>query len=660
MKFLYTNADQFVNKRDDLVMFITNNEPDVMMITEVIPKNQINPISNYLLQIDGYKMLLNFDPNLENLGASGKRGVAIYSKESLHTIEVKFPIDGFSDHVWIEIPTDKNGRLLCGCIYRSPSDSSEAAVLESTKKVCDLILSAYQSNSNLIIAGDFNFKEIDWENECWPINKSHLGYFIETIQDCYLYQHVSEPTRFRANDVPNLLDLVMSSEEGMIQNVSTHPPLGESDHLVITFNVVQSQHATIGFTPVPNVWKTDYNAIMAELSDVDWNRKLNTSFNEDYEMFINLLLEKLLKYSPLTKSPMKKRNIYMTAEALRLKNAKSRAWKRYKIHQSTHSRNVYVRCKNKLRSLTRSLRKNFERQLTAGLKDKPKTFWKYVATRLKTRHTIPALEQLDGQKATTDEEKAAALNDYFASVFTKEDINSVPPVVPKQGVLPLTSVEISPEVVLKKLKALNPNKSTGHDKIHPHFLRQLADCLATPLSILFKKSLCEGAHESWCKAIITALFKKGNRDQPDNYRPVSITSVISKLMESIVRDEILQHLMTNGILCDNQHGFVPGRNCMTQLMLCMEEWTTMVEENEMFDIIYTDFSKAFDSVAHQRLLVKLENIGIQGDFLYWIRSFLSGRFQRVKLNGQYSNWQRVLSGIPQWSVLGPLLSVIFT
>ena len=145
------------------------------------------------------------------------------------------------------------------------------------------------------------------------------------------------------------------------------------------------------------------------------------------------------------------------------------------------------------------------------------------------------------------------------------------PPVPKYNIdETIFSIDITPEVVKVKLIGLKPNKSPGHDKWHPYFLREVAEAICIRLSILYRKSLKEGAHDSWKKAIIAAIYKKGKESDPGNYRPVSLTSVISKIMESIVRDAIVDHLLKNDLFSNDQHGFVPGRNCISQLLVCIE------------------------------------------------------------------------------------------
>ena len=224
----------------------------------------------------------------------------------------------------------------------------------------------------------------------------------------------------------------------------------------------------------------------------------------------------------------------------------------------------------------------------------------------------------------------------------------------------LDSFVINEESVHKKLLELNPSKAPGPDGWHPVFLKCLADELSFPLSILFQKSLNEGVlPNDWLKACVTAIHKKGEKSVAGNYRPISITSILCKIMESLVRDKLVDHMVSNNLISTKQHGFVPLGNCITTLLSCLEEWVSMLESGNTVDVVYTDFAKAFDSVPHKRLLRKLENNGIIGKTLAWIKSFLSGRKQCVRINNECSSWISVLSGIPQGSVLGPILFVLF-
>ena len=226
-----------------------------------------------------------------------------------------------TEHVWIEIPTSEEP-LLVGCIYRSPSnDSDKEGCIRSATETSQLVKTAYDRNNNIIIAGDFNYKEIDWGNEYAPPNKEHQAIFINALQDCFLYQHVTEPTRFRLNETPNLLDLIMSSDESIIQNLDYLPPLGESDHICIRFNAMCGMKETVMEESAErNFFKTDFAAVIKELDKYNWITTLNSNFEEDYKRFFDILEDIMVRYTPLRAPKKKRKNLYMTREARRLKN----------------------------------------------------------------------------------------------------------------------------------------------------------------------------------------------------------------------------------------------------------------------------------------------------------------------------------------------------
>ena len=181
-----------------------------------------------------------------------------------------------------------------------------------------------------------------------------------------------------------------------------------------------------------------------------------------------------------------------------------------------------------------------------------------------------------------------------------------------------------------------------------------------PLTDIFNKSLQEGKiPDPWKLANITPLQKKGPKTSTKNYRPISLTSVVSKLMEKIVRDKIMSHMEENGLFTKHQHGFRKGYSCVTQLIDVCEKWTEELDNKNSIDLIYLDFQKAFDKVPHKRLITKLKGYGIQGNVIKWVEDFLKDRKQRVQISGSSSEWTDVTSGIPQGSVLGPTLFLVY-
>ena len=215
------------------------------------------------------------------------------------------------------------------------------------------------------------------------------------------------------------------------------------------------------------------------------------------------------------------------------------------------------------------------------------------------------------------------LNNFFQSVFTCEPEGNLPPPPSFKIEEPLTDITISEQEVGCLLKGLKTNKAAGQDNIPPLLLAETAQQLAKPISIIFQKSQEEGrVPDDWKKAIVTPIFKKGSKQSPSNYRPVSLTIILWKIMEMLIRGHVMKHLLNNNLICQQQHGFTPGRSCTTQLLNTLDCWTKTLDQGGSIDAVYMDFRKAFDSVPHRRLMLKLQAHGITGQIHHWIEDFL--------------------------------------
>nr|VZI49528.1 unnamed protein product [Spirometra erinaceieuropaei] len=265
----------------------------------------------------------------------------------------------------------------------------------------------------------------------------------------------------------------------------------------------------------------------------------------------------------------------------------------------------------------------------------------------------------DGLEISDSTNKAEHFSQFFRSVFTRE-ADFTPSNSENMRDPTIENIVFREEAILEELKSLKECKSPGPDEIPAKLLFELAQQLAKPLSFLCQKSFDAGILPTdWKTAHITPLYKSGSRALATNYRPVSLTSICCKVMEKTIKKELMAYLETHNLLSNAQYGFRRGRSCVTNLLYTMQSWTRALDAKHTVHVAYIDFRKAFDSVPHQSLLRKLRIMGIGGKLLKWIENFLVGRSQIVCVEQQQSRCTFIESGVPQGSVLGPTLFLLF-
>ena len=291
-----------------------------------------------------------------------------------------------------------------------------------------------------------------------------------------------------------------------------------------------------------------------------------------------------------------------------------------------------------------------------------KDWWKLVKGFIRAKgmplEDIPPLED-NGITYYSPKEKATIFNEYFATQCSVTDEGEALPQLNEiHGTI--EQLLITTDTVKEVLKNLDGKKAVGPDLVHNKVLIATAEVICEPLTYLFNRSLTEGKFPAcWKRAHVTPIFKKGNKQECGNYRPISLLSCIGKVLEKYVQSHVFSYLMENNLLTTAQSGFIPQDSTVYQLTSIYDDFCKFLDDKTTAQVIFFDISKAFDKVWHRALLYKLSALGIRGQLLDWFSDYLNNRFQAVVIKGAQSSYLPISAGVPQGSVLGPLLFLVY-
>jgi hypothetical protein len=646
--------------------------PPFVAITETWLKSYI---SDAQVDISGYQVYRSDRPS--RVGG----GCLLYVHNDLVVTETHHYEDKFNNVVMCFI---ESINTIVASIYRppdSPAKNFEELIVFVQTKIDDL---SHDSRvPDIYITGDFNMPTIDWE-----LNSTQLGESQEKLMKFlgsnFLTQVIREPTRLE-----NTLDLVLTNRTQYIAELKCTPTT-LSDHklveVVLSCNLLadpvhsksREEVDQFSFRAI-DYHRADFEMMNEELSKINWKELWLLCHEDDpegsnfLELFRLTVLQIALHHSPekektggerrgkraRAKYAMKRRRRRLNAQIRALKQTNPGSQKLPKLTKEVSMLAF---------DISEEIKKDLdakEAKAVGTIKSNPRYFFSYAKRFSKTKSTVSPLRKADGQLTNDPQQKAELLQEQYVKVFSNPDqakveecLRSVSPDLDDN--VKLDDISFGEEDIIRAIGELDPYSSTPDGDIPARILISCKGHLAVPLNLMWTESFNSGTIPPSLKnQYITPIYKKGNRTDPANYRPVSITSHLIKIFERVLRNSLVSHLEDNGLLSGKQHGFRKKRSCLTQLIDHVEHIYSCLNNGDEVDVIYLDYAKAFDKVDHNILLAKMKKYGIKGKMYGWIKEFLTARVQTVVVEGTKSSFKIVISGVPQGTVIGPILFILY-
>lgn len=641
----HVNAQSLLGNFNEIEFMIYERHIDILCISEswLLPV-----IQNSCIQMSGYSIYRS------DAGRGG--GVCVYVRENLKVTVITPVLERppLVEDLWLSVQLHKFPSFIVGCVYRHPH-----AHIDSFDYISGVFTSMSLRNKPLLIVGDFN------DDLLKPCNK-----ISKITQTLHLDQLVSKPTRISAAS-STLIDLIITNRTNfVIQSDVLSSPIADHELLTATINLRKDK-----YTPNFKTFRCHENYSQNNFCELLLNESqflntiLNTDdVNEQVHIFNNTFIKCLDVCAPFKTKEMKRPPAPWIdseiREAMKVREDLHKKFKANKHDPAIH--NNYKREKKRIRQMLSEKKKSYYRNEFSKCKGDIRGTWSVVKKLIpdtKKSNTLCNDQDIDVQK------KAEEFNKYFSNIgrntFERSQVN-VPNVNLSHNDQPPPSSRIRDkfrpqptdmDTLIITIKDLKPTNSSGSDGIQYRFLMDSLPTTISYILILVNTSIVTGNYpDPWRHPYVVPVHKSGDTENVENYRPISLVSILSKIIEKIVVNQLTSFLETNHLLSKEQHGFRQNLSTETALLKITNKIYENMDSKKISLLLLLDLSKAFDSVHHPTLMKKLAKVNVDS---FWFESYLSGRIQSVRFGSALSSPLDISFGVPQGSILGPLLFLIY-
>ena len=645
LKFVHQNICNLENKFNELEEFVyTHDGIDIISLSETHLQDDV---SLDYLKLNGYHFLGKCRKN----GLGG--GVCIFIKNNIKFKKRSDLTKSSLEGIWIEIAIKKSKPIIFGCFYRPPetskyfTDDFDALLNETLRDI-------EKEQKEVILMGDFNIN----------YNSKSNKQFKDMMKMNGFKQIITSPTRI-TKDSSSLIDLSFVNKPAHFPKSNVIESSLSDHEMIYCHRKMNSQKYPMRSIKCRNYRSYDPAQLLIDANEIDWSPIYTSNNVNNTVSFFQTSLKTLFdKHAPYVEKRVRGQPCSWLNENVKTEmNRRDCLLRKAKKNNDEHSWREYKNQRNRCTNLIRKTKGDFHKNLLHENNFSPKRFWSVI------KMIYPLKSKVFGQRSFDLKERAMNFGNYFSNVVSKLKSAAFPLVnfvwrYHKKDRLRTKSIfsfsPVSSTFVEKELRKLKRNKAAGSDCLPPNLLKDCYTAIAKPMAHIINLSLRSGiVPTAWKSAKITPIFKSGDTKVVSNYRPISVLPVLSKILERAVHNQLYEYMEHNDLLSDCQFGFRKKRSTKLATTIFCDKVRKHIDKGCMVGALFLDLSKAFDTIGHGILLEKFVRYGVLGDELCWFTDYLFNRSQQVEVDGSLSEIHHISSGVPQGSILGPLMFIIF-